>query len=346
MKLSIIIPFVAEYPQVLFTILNLWFELKNSDIDYEIIAIDNWCEQSAEQVMWTEKCQCGKSTQFKRRNFWGKQFKTKDSDNNQIPHENVCGDRVKSYAAKHKWLTYLHYDKKLSHWQAKNLGVANSTGDVLFFIDSHCMVPPGSLVDMFRQYTCPTTVDDYHGTLHMPVTYFLENDGVALDYKLVANADICEYHYSFTRHQPLPAPYKIPCMSTCGMMMFRSIYDDLGGWPEQLGIYGGGENFINFTLATLGYNIWVSNVPALHHYAEKRGYNYEYTDYKRNQIIATYMFGGELRAETFSKNCKLDEITRSRILQSVLNQGYSQRQMLLSKQVISIDGWLKAEPWK
>ncbi len=336
MKLSVIIPFVAEYPQVLYTILDIHWELQNSGIDYEIIAINNWCEEAANQPMWRDTCKCGHTTKFLRRHFWGKRFK-KDGK----PHENVCGDRIKAYAAKHSWLKYLHYDKKLSHWQAKNFGVHSSTGNVLFFIDGHCMIPRGSLVSTLGTYIGDT---HYNGTMHIPVTYFLENDGVSLDYKLVADIEKCRYHYSFTRHKNVDHPYKVPCMSTCGMLMRRSIYDDLGGWPEQLGIYGGGENFINFTLATLGYEIWISPVRALHHYAEKRDYNWYYTDHKRNQIIATYMFGGEKRAETFSRYCKLDENTRKRILQSVLDNGYEQRAMLKRNQVIDIDEWVKS--WK
>jgi hypothetical protein len=352
MDLSVIVPFVAEHPQVLFTILNLHWGLKDSGIDYEINAVNNWCEEAANQPMWKDTCKCGRTSQFLRRNFWGKRFKKKGPDGLAVPQENVCGDRVAAYAAKHKWLTYLHYDQKLSHWQAKNLGVANSTGHTLLFIDAHCMVPCKSLIDTYFMYEQQTEWElpsgapgkFTPGTLHLPVTYFLENDGVALDYKLVAEPDKCRYHYSFTRHKNTYYPYKVPCMSTCGMYMKRSIYDDLGGWPEELGVYGGGENFTNFTMATLGYDVWISPVPALHHYAEKRDYNWYYTDHKRNQIIATYMFGGEARAETFSKHCKLDDKTRQKILTDVFDKCSTQRTMLKQKQTMEIEEWLKL--WK
>ena len=333
MKISVIIPFVAEYPQILFTIKSVWDALKDSDFDFEVMAIDNWCEQAAAQVMW--KWPDGKP--FTRSDFWGHQFKKKDESGQSVPQPNRCGDRVASYAAMHPWLTYLHYDKKLSHWQAKNLGVANSTGEILFFLDGHCMVDRYTLLGAIRHYS--TSMKE--GTLHLPVTYFLERDKDALIYKLVADPERCLYHYSFTKYRKSDTPYTVPCMSTCGMLMSRLIYDDLGGWPELMGIYGGGEHFVNFTLATLGYTIHIFPGAAVHHYAEKRGYNYEYTDYQRNRILATYMFGGEDMADTFSKQCKLDENTRLKVLQQVLDEGATQRQSLASKQVIGIEEWVK-----
>ena len=186
----------------------------------------------------------------------------------------------------------------------------------------------------------------YHksGTLHLPVTYFLERPNQALIYKFLWDKENAVYDYRFTGFRKSDSPYKVPCMSTCGMLMTRDIYNDLGGWPTILGIYGGGEHFINFTLATLGYSIFINPVPAVHHYAERRGYNYEYMDYKRNKIAATYIFGGQDRAERFSRTCKLDEKTRLRVLDQVFNECIDHHNLIMNKSVIDIDEW--ASKWK
>ena len=182
---------------------------------------------------------------------------------------------------------------------------------------------------------------ELNGTLHLPLAYMLENTGKALVYKLVTKPEVGLYHYQFTRYRRSDIPYQVPCMSTCGMMITRNLYNRLGGWPKELGIYGGGEHFINFSLAILGKNVNIFPTEPLHHYAEKRGYNYEYVDYKRNMIIATYIFGGEKRAELFSKNCKLDQKTARQILYDVIGKCKDHREYIKSQQVIDIDEWCK-----
>jgi len=323
-------PFVAEYPQALFTLMSIWNELKDSGIDYEVFAINNYCPQAAAQIARRDKCpKCAHVRAITREDLGRFQHNKPD----------ICGDKVRAYATMHPWLNYLEYTDKLSHWQAKNLGVATSTGDILFFMDAHCVISPGSLAALYRHYC--HRIEKLNGTLHLPLTYLLERPGVALIYKIVARPEVAAYSYSFTRYRPSPQPYCVPCMSTCGMMMSRALYDCLGGWPKELGIYGGGEQFINYTLAVLGKSVNIFPIAPLHHFAEKRGYNYEYVDYKRNQIIATYMFGGEERARLFSKNCKLDQKTAARVMDDILVKCAPQRQRITDQQTIEIEEWYK-----
>lgn len=330
MKLSIIMPFCGEYPQNIFTIMSIWNQLRDSGIDWELVAVNNWCDKVATQADYSYTCpDCKTARKITRAeaNRYRPPYKRDDPG----------GARVKSYAAMHRWLTYVEYTDKLSHWNAKNAGVSASTGDVLFFIDAHCALVPGSLIEMFNYYSEHSS--DLNGTLHMPIAYFLERDGKALIYKLVAKPEISAYNYSFTRYHTSELPYRVPCMSTCGMMMTRALYNLLGGWPKELGIYGGGENFINFTLAVLGKTINIYPTRALHHYAEKRGYNWEFTDHKRNQIIATYMFGGPDRARMFSKHCKLDQQTAKKVVAGVIEVCADHRAHIEKNQIMSIEEW-------
>ncbi|MBW2044793.1 MAG: glycosyltransferase [Deltaproteobacteria bacterium] len=305
-ELSVIVPFCNEYPQVLFTVRNIAEELRER-VDFEIITVNNYCHEVKVQGY--------------------------DQDGSH--------DALAATVKGNRWLKVLSYDKKLSHWQAKNLAVRESTSKFLWFADAHCMVSRDGLFDMFCYYR--KHHDDLHGTLHLPLTYKIM-EWHRLIYKLVDNVDRGDVHYSFTRFREAQEPYAVPCMSTCGMMMSRDIYNELGGWPEELGIYGGGENFTNFTLAILGYRIHIWPFGVLYHHGDKRGYSWNYNDYTRNRTIATYMFGGKALAKRFIAQRK----GRREVLQSILDDVFTtcadHRALIKSRQKMTIEEWLRR--WK
>ena len=300
-KLSVIVPFCNEYPQVLFTIQSIAQELRDR-VDFEIIAINNYCDEVKAQKREEDK---------------------------------GCEALLASRKG-NPWLKVLHYEKKLSHWQAKNLGIRESTGKFLWFCDAHCIVSRDSLFRMFEYYR--DHHEELNGTLHLPLTYKIL-EWHKLIYKLVANLETGEIHYSFTPYRPADSPYRVPCMSTCGMMMSREIYDELGGWPTELGIYGGGENFINFTLAVLGKTVNIFPSEPLFHHGEKRGYHWNGDDYTRNRTIATYMFGGEELAARFIANRRGNPAILQNILNDVLERTRPHREMIAAKQKLSIEEW-------
>lgn len=301
-KLSVIVPFCNEYPQVLFTIQSIAQELRDR-VDFEIIAINNYCQEVKDQKREEDK-----------------------------GYEALLASQRGN-----PWLKVLKYDEKLSHWQAKNLGVRESTGKFLWFCDAHCIVSRDSLFNMFLYYR--DHYRDLNGTLHLPLTYKIL-EWHRLIYKLVANLETGEIHYSFTPYRPADTPYEVPCMSTCGMMMTRELYDYVGGWPVELGIYGGGENFLNFTLAILGKTVNIFPVEPLFHHGEKRGYHWNGDDYTRNRTIASYMFGDEELAARFIAHRRGDRAILQRILNDVLEKTRSHRKMIAAKQKFSINEWL------
>jgi len=301
-KLSIVVPYCREYPQALFTVQNLHEELRGR-ANYEIITIDNF-----------------------------------------TPNAYGCeGENDKTEAALtatvrgNKWLKSLKYNKKLSHWNAKNHGVAASTGEYLFFCDSHVIVGRDSLFDMFDHYKA--NEEKINGTMHLPLTYKI-NEYHRLIYKLVPDLAKGWVHYSFTGYRDEPEPYEVPCMSCCGVLMSRKIYDELGGWPSELGIYGGGENFVNFTLSILGKKKWIMPGGFLYHFGEKRGYHWNYDNHLKNKTIAMYMCGGKQFATKFMNNSKGRDTVKKAMLDDVLTKCAPQRQMIKKKQVMSIEEWV------
>ena len=309
-ELSVIVPFVQEWPQVAFTIRSIAEELIDR-VDFEIIAVDNWCEEVENQ----------------------KRVRDRSSSN------------IKGMAANHKWLRYMTYADKLSHWNAKNTGVQATKSKFLWFCDAHCIVGRDALYNMFQLYK--EKYEELDGSIHLPLTYHIL-EKKKLIYSLKANRDLGTVHYTFSGcNGPWNNgvdPFEVPCMSTCGMMLTRDLYDQLGGWPEQLGIYGGGENFINFTLAVLGKKKYIMPGRALYHHGDKRGYHWNHTDYTRNRIIANFMFGDSEWAMRLTNNAK----GRSRILRNILlkvmDECQPQREHISKQQKMSIEKWLTL--WK
>jgi hypothetical protein len=182
--------------------------------------------------------------------------------------------------------------------------------------------------------------EELDGTLHLPLTYQILESRVLI-YKLRAKVEKHTYHYSFTPFRPATEPYEVPCMSTCGMMMDRALYDELGGWPVELGIYGGGENFLNYSLSVIGKKKWIFPSPPLRHHGDRRGYNYEGKDYIRNRAIAHYIFGGQDVLQEFMKHQRGSPRALHNMYINVMNTCEAHRELIKSKQVITIQEWVK-----
>ncbi len=301
-ELSVIVPFCNEHPQVLFTIQSIAQELIGR-VDFEILAVDNYCDQVKAQG--------------------------RDPDGG--------GTSVEACSKGNPWLKYLKYTDKLSHWQAKNHAVHNSSGSILWFCDAHCVVSRDSLYNMLQYYRA--NHDELNGTIHLPLTYKIL-EWRRLIYKLVNNLNRGEIAYSFTGFPGAARePFSVACMSTCGMMMTRELYDELGGWPVELGIYGGGEHFINFALAVMGKTKTIYPSGPLFHHGDKRGYEWNYNDYTRNRTIASYMFGGKTLAEKFIDHRKGNPDVLQSILSDVLSKCREHRERIKKHQVIRIEEW-------
>lgn len=302
-KLSVVIPFVREWPMVMFTVKNIAEELRDR-VDFEIIAVDNFCDQ----------------------------IKKQGNENDR------AGAQLKAVMRGHKWLKVLEYKDKLSHWQSKNLAVKHATGSILYFCDSHCLISRDALFNMYMYYKEHN--EELQGSIHLPLTYHIM-EYHKLIYKLRANLDAGDIHYSFTPFRPSDKPYEVPCMSNCGIMMTRELYELVGGWPVELGIYGGGENFMNYTFSVLGKKKYIFPDNPLCHHGDNRGYHWYGDDYTRNLCIAIYCYGGKELALKFIQNRKGNQGVLKGIYNDVITKCSPHRELIKSKQVMTIEEWLK-----
>ena len=339
-ELAIIVPYVNEMPQLVFTLRGIAEELRGED--FEIVAVDNWCR-------------------FLEENDKGVPVRVPDkghdrlidaTDKNRIYGLNLGGppgvrvhravSHIEAMAKKHSWLRHVRYEDKLSHWNAKNVGVANSiNAKYYWFMDAHTMLSKGA-VKAFHFYK--KNWRELQGTLHLPWTYHIL-ESQRLIYKMVVDDLAGVYHYSTLNLPPkIPSdPFEVPVMTTCGMMMHREYFHLLGGWPKALGIYGGGENFVNYVSAILGLKKWVYPDATIYHMGEKRGYNWYYDNYQLNRMIALYMIGGlDLVWRFLEKSVKgHHRILRKEMMELAQNPHLQmQRKTIMQNQQVCLSEWV------
>lgn len=295
MDVSVIIPCCNEYPQVLFTVQSVVEELEHTGYEYEILVVSN------------------RSTDKTNEYFTG----------------------LKSSLTRNGRLRFFAYEDRLSHWQAKNLGVSEASGRHLFFLDAHCILGRDTMKHLIE------FADGFEGRLggvHCLIRYML-------DPHLLEYAVKDRLQYRFCSANGHTEPYEVPVMSTCGMLVPRSTFDEVGAWSPELGIYGGGEAYINWKMTTCGYEQWNHPQAICWHYADKRGYSWNYNDFVRNSFIAAYVVAGEDELEQEARN-RLDyKKDRPEVIlpmrDDVMEKCKSDRDFVASRQVTTLDAVLK-----
>jgi glycosyltransferase involved in cell wall biosynthesis len=240
---------------------------------------------------------------------------------------------------------YVRYDDKLSHWNAKNVGVKVSSGKYLLFLDAHCIVKRDSIRKMIEFLRSKEGIEKVGG-VHGYICYIL--DSHRLEYRVQTKF----FGYQFCSACPPPdsngRPYKVCVMSTCGMMSPRYAFDELGGWNTEFGIYAGGESYINWKQSTCGYPHWIHPESVIWHFADKRGYSWNHNDYVRNSFIAAYCVGGDeyLNQQVEARKSKDNLKILQNMADDVRQKCKEDRDFIASKQVMTlreyIESWQKS----
>ena len=357
-ELSVIIPFANEMPTVAFTVQALIEELEGF-CDYEIILVDNLSADHCTVTIPNETAIVeGKNYLLPGHEMpeLYKQDRTYPAYQRNYFYKN--GNTISTWFFRKGKVRYEIFDEKLGHWNAKNHGIKVSTGKYLFFLDAHCIMKRDSVRKMLEFLRNPP--EEKIGGVHAYINYML--DSKCLEYKVQRKF----FGYQFCSHQNdieerngkrVPhfktKPYKVCVMSTCGMMCPRTTIEELGGWNPELGIYGGGESYINWKQSTCGYPHWILPQAWCWHYADKRGYSWNWVDYTRNSFIAAYCVGGEkwLQQQIDARAHKSTPSVLEELGQNVITTCKADRDFIESKQVMTFDEYIEmweAQPgtWK
>lgn len=329
--LSIIIPFAGEYPQAIFTVQAIANSIQ--DLDFEIIVVDNHCEELEAQWRVAKERVANKLINGGKNMDYNEVLAVLD----QLPPSmstKSC-DSFKASEKGNEWLRYMKYDKRLSHWECKRLACEAANSNTFLFIDAHCIVSQG-IDQMFFEYDAKYR---NKGTMHMPLTYKIL-EWHKLIYKMVVENEF--YGYSFTPFREATVPYEVPCMSTCGMMISREVYEKVGGWPEGMYAYGGGENFMNYALTVTGMKKYIYPDIVLHHHGEKRDYHSTYDGTLFNRLLAHYLFGGKEKLTALLNVSKGRPNVLADMGNAILrSEKYREhRQIIKDNTVIKLDNWV------
>lgn len=345
---SVVIPFVGEHPQVLFTIQSIAQELLNTGLDFEIIAVDNYCQEVQDQmdVILSNSF----SGVLSKMHSGNQDFSCKQTVKKYLPelkdahkivpamYENKSGEAVKAASKINPWLRYMQVTDTLSHWECKQRACDIAQGRSFLFVDAHTIPSKNSLSHMVHQYLFDPANYWERGTFHMPLTYKIL-EAKRLIYKMKIEGNF--YGYSFTTLLDQFGIFEVPCMSTCGMLISRKIYEKIGGWPKGLTMYGGGENFINYTLSVCGFKKWIFPEATLFHHGDKRDYHFTYDGMLYNRLVAHYLFGGKKLLKAYSDEVDgsipviLDAVNR------VLDEHKQHRSIIRCIQKMEIEEWTK-----
>lgn len=334
---SVIIPFCNEGPNIVFTIQSIIEEL-DGFCKYEIIIVDNMSDEWIQCTAGYYECGNRKKPFIKGDRTWPIRSRIYFSN----PYK---GRTINTMFFRKGIVKYYQYDQKLGHWNAKNFGISKSSGKYLFFLDGHCIMKRDSLKKMI---TWMNNTKEPIGGLHAYICYML--DSRRLEYFPQKKT----FGYRFCSAQPNKTePYKVCVMSTCGMMCPRTVIEKLGAWHPEFGIYCGGESYINWKQSTCGYAHWIHPEAVCWHYAENRGYSWNYDDKVRNEFIAAYTVGGNKFLEEQSVQRKAKPGSRVKAIELIANDVIikckDDRDFIKKNQVITFDeyiDWWEKNPGK
>jgi hypothetical protein len=341
--LSLIIVACNEWPHLYWTIQSIRDNIRDA-LDYEIIVVDNLSMQ-----MTDERGQLTNAVE-----------KVRGIDRVKLLHyplSHPIGNMEfwETLDEFKRWATNYHHwtdgdDLRLSHWQAKNFALQHAQGRVVQFCDAHNLF--GNTLD--GEPTIPAMYRYYMehclgvGALSLPQRYM--NGGKPQAYAMRYNHSRGLLHYRFCDAPKLDAPHPIPCMTSCHMMLDKTIIvDRLGGWPIELGIWGGGENFLNFALAVTGHDHTLFARGVVHHFAaDHRGYSWNWLDFHRNRMVALYIVAGEEWLRNYVEDtiisekvapCNQPEVRET--MNNVLQTCKAHHDLIRERSVMSIEQWVR-----
>ncbi len=317
-KLAIIIPYAQEGANTFFTCRALHEDLL--DVNHEIVVVDNMCDELSLQLS-------------KKNEPIDRGHKHIDKDKKEIE------SHLKVVASRSSWLKYLSYDKCLSHWQCKAFAIKNTTADFLMFIDAHCIPSQGAIRKMFEFYRA--FHKECRTTLHLPLTYNILDDH-RLIYNIQHKLNDGFVGYTFCSALKKEEYYEVPCMSTCGCMLTRELYDLLFNSWDSLTSYGGGENILNYVLSIQGIKHYIYNKGTLYHHGDKRGYHWTWDGFQYNRATAMYLIGGESFMWKYIHSLAGNPTILQNIGDLVLSKNISIKEKIQANQIISIEEYINS----
>lgn len=190
---------------------------------------------------------------------------------------------------KKKWpyttgrLRFFHRDKG-GIYQARNLGANEAQGEYLWFLDAHTLPKHGHYLKTLE------FKKGWTGIMHMGLNYFLDKPGKAVyGYRWKQDS----FWGSWTRTKPKPPEYRILMNGGANILIEKETWNEIGGYNQGLGIYGGGEPYTDLKVQMYGHQVKSHPDLEYYHLAFQRGYHWTQIDMWINFMITSYSLGGQ-----------------------------------------------------
>jgi hypothetical protein len=179
----------------------------------------------------------------------------------------------------------VHSPEPLAPPIARNKAVEGAEGNILAFLDNHCLV----YKDYFRRAALDFECYDMD-ILHSRTRFY--------------TGELDHYHYHLTLGTNFWGksefdcvnefkPYRIAMCGHGGFFVSKKCWDDLGGYWDGFVGYGGEEPYLDLLACMTDKKIWLDPQIIHYHFAGNRGYARHFTDdYFINMMSVAYIIGG------------------------------------------------------
>lgn len=236
------------------------------------------------------------------------------------------------------------WNERYSNIIAKNIGVQNSSGRLLFFLDAHCIMKRDSLREMINW------LDSFKGKIggiHSRARYMWSGLGKLLEWKI----SVKDFNHIATPARERTKSYEIATATTCGMLCKREIFDELGLWNENFGTYFGAESYMVWKHITCGYPHYMHHKAYFWHQSwMQHKYPFPEDDRARNRMITAFCIGGEewLDKQKEAEKARFERpdlkgkgIDFEALKKEVMEKCFSDREFIKSKQIMTINEHFK-----
>ncbi len=196
------------------------------------------------------------------------------------------------------WFNLVEYNNTQSGWQARNLGASLAKGKYILFADAHIYPKDGAFQGLVESH------EGWKGIAHCPLCYFY--DPTRPNYGYVWQP--YKFWGRWTRLVPRSETGDVPLSGASTLLIDRDVFEEVHGFHPALGIYGGGETYLDLKVQMFGYKVRMAVDHHIYHLTETRGYRWNNENFRFNKMLAAFTIGGEKYLEpVFDHFMKVDE---------------------------------------
>ncbi len=173
---------------------------------------------------------------------------------------------------------------------ARQVGAGVASGDVLFFLDAHVLVPPTFFSKALSTMRQPE-IWERMGAMHFPIGWNGgPGDALATHYRLTLDSNFWGDHVVGNFEDVT----EIASAGHAAVAVRRDHFESVRGYHAPFVEYGGEETYLDLKLARFGYRNYVCPSTYILHCSQRRQmYHWSNDTLFRNQVVAAYTVGGE-----------------------------------------------------